>query len=64
MHEIVERAEARRAVDDRVRIIPIASRTTPGSTHDYTLTSAYVGFLLPLMIELQYLTRHERTPRP
>jgi hypothetical protein len=64
LHEIVERAEARHAVDDRVRIIPIAARTTPGPTHDFTLTSAYIGFLLPLMVELQHLTRHERAPRP
>lgn len=64
LHEIVERAEARQAVDDRVRIIPIKARTTPGPTHDFTLTSAYVGFLLPLMVELQHLTKHERAPRP
>ena len=29
-------------------------------THDYTLTSAYIGFVLPLMVELQHLERHER----
>ncbi len=56
---IVARAEARQADDPRVRIIPIKSRTTPGPTHDYTLTSAYIGFLLPLMVELQHLARHE-----
>jgi hypothetical protein len=64
LHEIVERAEARAAVDDRVRIIPIAARTTSGPTHDYTLTSAYIGFVLPLMVELQHLTKHERAARP
>ena len=31
-----------------------------GPDHDYTLTSAYIGFVLPLMIELQHLERHER----
>jgi hypothetical protein len=46
--------------DDRVRIIERESRTTHGTTDDYTLTSAYIGFVLPLMIELQYL---ERVPR-
>jgi hypothetical protein len=46
--------------DDRVRIIERESRTTHGTTDDYTLTSAYIGYLLPLMIELQYL---ERVPR-
>jgi len=55
LHAIVERAQAHAARDDRVRIIDVHSRTTHGSTHDYTLTSAYIGFLLPLMIELQHL---------
>jgi hypothetical protein len=61
LESIVHRAEARRARDDRVRIIDIASRTTPGPTHDYTLTSAYIGFVLPLMVELQYIARVERS---
>ena len=36
------------------------SRTTHGTADDYTLTSGYIGFVLPLMIELQHL---ERVPR-
>jgi hypothetical protein len=56
---IVARAKARAAGDERVRVIDIESRTTPGPTHDYTLTSAYVGFVLPLMVEIQHLTQHE-----
>jgi hypothetical protein len=56
----VESAKAYKSKDDRVRIIDIESRTTPGPTHDYTLTSAYVGFLLPLLIELQHLERQPR----
>ena len=44
----VDRAKAYKQTDDRVSIIDIESRTTPGPTHDYTLTSAYIGFLLPL----------------
>lgn len=59
LEAIVARAEARQATDSRVRIIGIKARTTPGPTHDYTLTSAYIGFLLPLMVELQHLVRHE-----
>ena len=55
LHAIVERARAHAARDERVRIIDVHSRTTHGPTHDYTLTSAYIGFLLPLMIELQHL---------
>ena len=46
--------------DDRVRIIERHARTTHGATDDYILTSAYIGYVLPLMIELQHL---ERTPR-
>lgn len=55
----VERATDYKRRDDRVRIIDIESRTTPGPTHDYTLTSAYIGFQLPLMVELQHLERSD-----
>ena len=51
------RAQARAETDERVRVIDVHSRTTHGPTHDYTLTSAYIGFVLPLMIELQHLER-------
>jgi hypothetical protein len=60
INEIVARAQRFREHDDRVRIIERSSRTTHGTTDDYTLTSAYVGFVLPFMIELQHL---ERVPR-
>jgi len=60
MHAIVGRAKTRAALDERVRIIDVHSRTTHGPTHNYTLTSAYIGFLLPLMIELQHIERVER----
>jgi hypothetical protein len=57
LHAIVERAKRVAATDDRVRIIDVHARPTHGPTHDYTLTSAYVGFILPLMVELQHLVR-------
>ena len=60
LREIVDRAKAYAEGDERVRVIDIHARTTHGPTHDYTLTSAYIGFKLPLMIELQHL---ERVPR-
>jgi hypothetical protein len=60
LEEVVDRARAYRDGDPRVRIIDTSQRTTHGPTHDYVLTSAYVGFLLPLMIELQHLRRVER----
>jgi hypothetical protein len=55
LRSIVERARAYQQRDERVRIIDITARTTHGPTADYTLTSAYIGFLLPLMIELQHV---------
>lgn len=57
---IVARAARVRERDDRVRIIERSARTTSGATDDYVLTSAYIGFALPLMIELQHL---EKVPR-
>ncbi len=57
---IVGRAKARAATDDRVRVIDTHARTTAGPEADYTLTSAYVGFLLPLMVEIQHLGKVER----
>jgi hypothetical protein len=54
---IVARAKQRQTHDERVRIIDVHARTTHGPTSDYTLTSAYIGFLLPLMIELQHIER-------
>ena|SRR5664279_2678973 len=60
LHQIVDRARAYQQRDGRVEIIDVHARTTHGTTHDYMLTSAYLGFLLPLMIELQHLQRVER----
>jgi catechol 2,3-dioxygenase-like lactoylglutathione lyase family enzyme len=54
---IVTRAQTRAEHDERVRIIDTHARTTAGPEADYTLTSAYVGFLLPLMVEIQHLQR-------
>ena len=62
LEAIVERTRSRAATDDRVQIVDVSTRTTPGPTHDYTLTNAYIGFVLPLMIELQHLDRRERSP--
>ena len=57
LQAIVDKAKARQAHDERVTVIDVHARTTHGPTHDYTLTSAYIGFVLPLMIELQHLER-------
>ena len=55
LHAIVDRAKAYAERDDRVRIIDVHSRIFPGPEHEYRLTSAYIGYLLPLMVELQHL---------
>src|SRR5882762_9459972 len=57
LEAIVERVKARMVRDERVTLIDVHARTTEGPTHDYTLTSAYIGFVIPLLIELQHLER-------
>ena len=59
IHEIVARARRRQERDERVQIIDVHARTTHGPNQAYTLTSAYIGFVLPLMVELQHLARVE-----
>ena len=61
LEAIVERAKARQARDERVTLIDVHARTTQGPTHDFTLTSAYIGFVIPLLVELQHLERHEKS---
>jgi hypothetical protein len=56
----LERAVAYRDRDARVRVIDKHARTTHGPSADYTLTSGYIGFALPMMVELQHLARLER----
>ena len=58
LEKIVARAKAYGERDARVNVIDVHARTTHGATSEYTLTSAYIGFLLPLMIELQHIERN------
>ena len=60
LQKIVDRAKAYGERDERVKVIDVHARTTHGDTHDYVLTSAYIGFVIPLMIELQHLEQQER----
>ena len=53
---IVDRAKAYQKQDDRVTIIDLDEMITHGPASDFTLTNAYIGFLIPLMIELQHIT--------
>jgi hypothetical protein len=57
---IVDRAKAYREKDDRVTVMDIEEMVTHGSRSDFTLTNAYVGFLIPLMVELQHLAERPR----
>jgi hypothetical protein len=52
---IVAKAKAWQEKDDRVRIIDVKARSSEGPRGHYTLTSAYIGYLLPMMVELQHL---------
>lgn len=63
LEDIVDRATEYAESDDRVDVIGIESRTTSGPTHDFTLTSAYVGYVIPLMVEIQHLERRENCDR-
>jgi hypothetical protein len=61
LREIVERARTFGARDGRVTVIEEDEMITHGTGTDFVLTHAYVGFLLPLLIELQHLEARERT---
>ena len=52
---IVAKAKAWQEKDDRVEIIDVKAREAEGPRGHYVLTSAYVGYLLPMMVELQHL---------
>lgn len=55
LDDTLERAKKRAASDDRVSIIDKKSTTQESSYGPVTLTNCYVGFLLPLMVELQHI---------
>jgi hypothetical protein len=52
---IVGKAKAWQEKNDRVQIIDIKARESEGPRGHYVLTSAYIGYLLPMMVELQHL---------
>ncbi len=55
IEEIVAKAKAWQEKDDRVQIIDVKARASEGPRGQSVLTSAYIGFLLPMMVELQHL---------
>ena len=57
LEAIVARVRARQVHDDRVEVSDIGARATHGPSGDYTLSSAYIRFVLPFSIELQHIAR-------
>jgi hypothetical protein len=55
--EILDRARVYQAKDDRVRLTEVGAMVTRHNENEYTLTNAYIWFLLPLWIELQHVER-------
>jgi hypothetical protein len=56
LEAILGRAKDYQRRDDRVTIIDRGEMVTHGTTSDFMLTNAYIGFLIPLLIELQHIT--------
>lgn len=57
MFEILDRAKAYRQKDSRVRVTDVGAMTTRYQGNEYTLTNAYIWFLIPLWMELQHIER-------
>jgi hypothetical protein len=57
MLEILNRVNAYRQKDARVRVTDVGAMTTRYQDKEYTLTNAYIWFLIPLWIELQHVER-------
>ena len=55
--DILDRVKVNRGKDDRVRLTDIGSMVTRYEDNEYTLTNAYIWFLIPLWIELQHIER-------
>jgi hypothetical protein len=57
MMEILERVRVYQGKDDRVRITDVGTMVTHHNEDEYTLTNAYINFLIPLWVELQHIER-------
>jgi hypothetical protein len=55
--ELLDRVKAYGEKDPRVRCTDVGAMTTRYGAKQYTLTNAYIWFLLPLWIELQHVER-------
>jgi hypothetical protein len=54
---ILDRARAYQNNDDRVRVTDVGDMVTRYEDKTYTLTNAYILFLIPLWIEIQHVER-------
>lgn len=63
MAEILRRVKAYQAKDERVRVTEIGEMVTHHEDKEYTLSNAYIWFLLPLWIELQHVERRTTQER-
>jgi hypothetical protein len=57
---LLERVREYQDKDDRVRVTDIGTMTTRYNGNEYTLTNAYIWFLIPLWIELQHIERRSK----
>jgi hypothetical protein len=57
MMELLERVRVYQGKDDRVRITDVGTMVTHTNDAEYTLSNAYIKFLIPLWIELQHIER-------
>jgi hypothetical protein len=55
--ELLDRVRAYQKKDPRVKVTDVGAMTTRYGEKQYTLTNAYIWFLIPLWIELQHIER-------
>jgi hypothetical protein len=55
--EITQRVRVYQSKDDCVRIIDVGTMVTHHNDGEDTLKNVYIGFLIPLWIELQHIER-------
>ncbi len=55
--ELLDRVKAYQRKDERVRVTDVGAMVTRHNEDEYTLTNAYIWFLIPLWIELQHVER-------
>ncbi len=61
MLEILDRVKAFRQKDSRAQVTDVGAMTTRYRDREYTLTNAYIWFLIPLWIELQHVEPRQET---